>query len=54
MFVALLLDTSILIQGYLDPLDKVAISAVSIAPAGCFPSTRPWVMRTSLLARCNW
>jgi predicted nucleic acid-binding protein len=31
MFVALLLDTSVLIQGYSDPLDKVAISAVSIA-----------------------
>jgi predicted nucleic acid-binding protein len=31
MFVALLLDTSILIQGHTDPLDKVAISAVSIA-----------------------
>jgi toxin FitB len=31
MFVALLLDTSILIQGHSDPLDKVAISAVSIA-----------------------
>jgi predicted nucleic acid-binding protein len=31
MAVALLLDTSVLIQGYSDPLDKVAISAVSIA-----------------------
>jgi len=31
MFVALLLDTSVLIQGYSDPLDKVAISAVSLA-----------------------
>src|SRR4029077_4424088 len=31
MFVALLLDTSVLIQGHSDPLDKVAISAVSIA-----------------------
>jgi toxin FitB len=31
MFVALLLDTSVLIQGHPDPLDKVAISAVSIA-----------------------
>jgi predicted nucleic acid-binding protein len=31
MFMALLLDTSILIQGHSDPLDKVAISAVSIA-----------------------
>lgn len=28
---ALLLDTSVLIQGHSDPLDKVAISAVSIA-----------------------
>jgi predicted nucleic acid-binding protein len=31
MFMALLLDTSVLIQGHSDPLDKVAISAVSIA-----------------------
>jgi toxin FitB len=31
MFVALLLDTSVLIQGHSDPLDQVAISAVSIA-----------------------
>jgi predicted nucleic acid-binding protein len=31
MFVALLLDTSVLIQGHSDPLDSVAISAVSIA-----------------------
>jgi toxin FitB len=31
MFVALLLDTSVLIQGQSDPLDQVAISAVSIA-----------------------
>jgi predicted nucleic acid-binding protein len=31
MFVALLLDTSVLIKGHSDPLDKVAISAVSIA-----------------------
>lgn len=31
MFVALLLDTSVLIQGHSDPLDKVAISVVSIA-----------------------
>jgi toxin FitB len=31
MFMAFLLDTSILIQGHSDPLDKVAISAVSIA-----------------------
>ena len=28
---ALLLDTSVLIQGHADPLDKVAISALSIA-----------------------
>jgi predicted nucleic acid-binding protein len=31
MFVALLLDTSVLIHGHADPLDKVAVSAVSIA-----------------------
>lgn len=31
MFVALLLDTSVLIHGHSDPLDKVAISVVSIA-----------------------
>jgi hypothetical protein len=31
MFVALVLDTSVLIQGYADPLDKVAVSAISIA-----------------------
>jgi predicted nucleic acid-binding protein len=31
MFVALLLDTSVLIRGYPDPLDKVAISTVSLA-----------------------
>lgn len=31
MFMALLLDTSVLIRGHSDPLDKVAISAVSIA-----------------------
>jgi predicted nucleic acid-binding protein len=31
MVVALLLDTSVLIQGNSDPLDEVAISAVSIA-----------------------
>jgi predicted nucleic acid-binding protein len=31
MFMALLLDTSILIRGRTDPLDKVAISAISIA-----------------------
>jgi toxin FitB len=31
MFVSLLLDTSILINGYSDPLDEVAISAISLA-----------------------
>jgi toxin FitB len=31
MFVSLLLDTSILISGYSDPLDEVAISAISLA-----------------------
>jgi toxin FitB len=31
MFMSLLLDTSVLIRGYTDPLDEVAISAVSIA-----------------------
>jgi predicted nucleic acid-binding protein len=31
MFMAVLLDTSVLIRGHSDPLDKVAISAVSIA-----------------------
>jgi toxin FitB len=31
MFMALLLDTSVLIHGHSDPLDKVAISAVSVA-----------------------
>ncbi|MFT3864944.1 MAG: type II toxin-antitoxin system VapC family toxin [Solirubrobacterales bacterium] len=31
MFVSLLLDTSVLIRGHADPLDKVAISAVSVA-----------------------
>src|ERR1700761_1956793 len=31
MFVSLLLDTSVLIRGYLDPLDEVAISAISLA-----------------------